>query len=106
MNEEHRKLLIKQYGFIPTIDSWYGQRSVDYWLYYQFDYSLGSTKLLLSLLNNLRHICYHDYRMGYDYPKHIKIVNGLKKILNTREHIPNKIERKNIRKEIFKLKKY
>ena len=103
MNEEHVNLLKAQYGFTPT-NSWHGLRDGDYWLYYQFDYKLASTRLLLKLLRELSGRGYNYSHYDVDYSKYIKIANGLKKILNTREHIPNKKERDIIRKEKFKYK--
>lgn len=75
---------------------------------YEYDYSKARTIDLLKTLNVLR--CYFS-RCGEgefddDFRKKLsKMYDALKKELSTREHIPNKQERKKIRQEKFKMKK-
>ena len=103
-----KQLQIEQYG--REIKSWsYGQNvnedmsEKDFWLYFNIDYKQCKTLELLSLLNTLR-----VYQSRY-FSLHLitnerlyKIEKAIKGELATREHIPNKVERKIIRKKIIK----
>ncbi|MNB87326.1 hypothetical protein D3C75_343110 [compost metagenome] len=59
------------------------------------DYSKLHTKQLLAKLHNYR-AGYADVEEQIDFPKEI---DAIKKVLATREHVPNKTEAKRIRQE-------
>ena len=75
------------------------------WSIFQVSYSKVSTKELKNTLLKSCHIYSSKYfnneesRIKRDRPDFIKIRNAIKAELATREHLPNKSERKAIRQE-------
>ena len=103
-----KELQIEQYG--REITWWsYGQNvdkdmsKKDFWLYFNIDYKQCKTLELLSLLNSLRVYQSRYFSLHLTTNERLsKIAKALKAELATREHIPNKKERKIIRKKIIK----
>jgi len=72
----------------------------NFWTYFNIDYKQCKTKELLSLLQTLR---VYESRCG-NVNRWLKTCNAIKNELSNREHMPNKKERKEIRKERAKNK--
>jgi hypothetical protein len=96
------ELQIEQYG---TTISWNGcgqnvdddLSDKDFWLYFNIDYKQCKTKELLSLLKILRVYQSRDKEFNNKHQEDLlKIINPIKSELSTREHIPNKKERKEL----------
>lgn len=98
-----KELQIEQYGKEITWLSYNIINEVkygDFWLYFNINYKECYTIDLLSLLQTLR-VFELDVN---DIEKYYSVFNAIKNELSTREHIPNKKERKQIRKDKAKLK--
>lgn len=104
----------QQYGENPINSFDLGLDSVledmesdSYWKYFQVDYSQLETIGLMGLLNVARKDLDQIKDTGRTnyISRLVKIIKALKEELATREHIPNKKEREEIRKQKFKDKK-
>lgn len=77
--------------------------------FYEYEYSKATTNQLLITLHSVRAVISMNSDIEPDeHPnmqKLYKIYDALKDELATREHVPNKEQRKKIRQEKFKLKK-
>lgn len=100
-----KELQVEQYGREIRF-SGYGQNvdeditEKDFWLYFNIDYKKCKTTDLLSLLKTLRVYQSRDKDFNNKHQeKLLKIIKPIKAELSMREHIPNKKERKEIRKK-------
>ncbi len=66
---------------------------------FQIDYRVCKTQELLNLLHSARGIENSESLDEEERKELSKIINALKTELATREHLPNKLERKKIRQE-------
>jgi len=100
-----KELQIEQYG--REINYSNHNQNVDedlsdenFWLHFNIDYKQCKTTDLLSLLKTLRVYQSRDKNFNNKHQeKLLKIIKPIKTELSTREHIPNKKERKEIRKK-------
>jgi hypothetical protein len=100
-----KELQVEQYGreiifrsYNQNVDEDMSEK--DFWLYFNIDYKKCKTIDLLSLLKTLRVYQSRDKDFNNKHQENLlKIIKPIKAELSTREHIPNKKERKEIRKK-------